>query len=34
MHVASLLNTCIIYVNMAQHVYTKTLEFTIFKHNY
>ena len=34
MHVASFLNTSIIHVNMAQHVYTKTLEFTVFKHNF
>ena len=31
MHGASLLNTCIIHVKMAQHVYTKMLEFTVFK---
>ena len=29
-----LLNTCIIHVKMAQHVYTKMLEFTLFKHNF
>ena len=34
MHVASLLNTCIIHVNMAQLVYTKMAEFTVFKHNF
>ena len=34
MHVASLPNTCIIHVNIAQHVYTKMLEFTVFKHNF
>ena len=34
MHVASLLNRCIIHVNMAQHVYTEMLEFTVFKHNF
>ena len=33
MHVASLLYMCIIHAKMAQHVYTKTLEFTVFKHN-
>ena len=33
MHVASLLYTCIIHAKMAQHVYTKMLEFTVFKHN-
>ena len=34
MHVAPLLNTCIIHVNIAQHVYTKMLEFIVFKHNF
>ena len=34
MHVASLPNTCITHVNIAQHVYTKILEFTVFKHNF
>ena len=34
MHVASLLHTCIIHVSIAQHVYTKMLEFTVFKHNF
>ena len=34
MHVAFLLNTCIILVNMAQHVYTKMLKFTVFKHDF
>ena len=34
MHAASLLNTHIIHVKMTQHVYTKMLEFTVFKHNY
>ena len=33
MHAASLLYTCIIHVKMVQHVYTKMLEFTVFKHN-
>ena len=33
MHAASLLNTHIIHVKMT-HVYTKMLEFTVFKHNY
>ena len=32
MHVASLPNTCITHVNIAQHVYTKMLEFTVLKH--
>ena len=34
MHVASLLNTCIIHVNIAQHVYTQMPEFTVFKYNF
>ena len=34
MYVASLPNTCITHVNMTQHVYTKMLEFTVFKHNF
>ena len=34
MHAASLLYTCIIHVKMAQHVYTKKLEFTVVKHNF
>ena len=34
MHVSSLPNTCITHVDIAQHEYTKTLEFTIFKHNF
>ena len=34
MHVASLLNTCIIHVSIEQHVFTKMLEFTLFKHNF
>ena len=34
MHAASLPNTCITHVNTAQHVYTKMLEFTVFKHNF
>ena len=34
MHVASLLYTCIIHVRMAQHVYIKMLEFTVFKQNF
>ena len=34
MYVTSLLNTCIIHVNIAQHVYTQMLEFTVFKHNF
>ena len=33
MHVASLLYTCIIHAKMAQHVYAKMLEFTLFKDN-
>ena len=33
MHVASLLYTCIMHAKMALHVYTKMLEFTVFKHN-
>ena len=31
MHDTSLLYTCIIYAKMVQHVYTQTLEFTVFK---
>ena len=31
MHVTSLLYTCIIHAKMV-HVYTKMLEFTVFKH--
>ena len=34
MQVAFLLHTYIIHVKMAQHVYTKMLEFTVFKHNF
>ena len=33
MHVTSLLYTCIVHVKMA-HVYTKMLEYTVFKHNF
>ena len=34
MHVAPLPNTYITHVNIEQHVYTETLEFTVFKHNF
>ena len=33
MHDAPLLYTCIIHAKMVQHVYTQTLEYTVFKHN-
>ena len=34
MHVASSPNTCITHVNIEQHVYSQTLEFTVLKHNF
>ena len=31
MHVAPLPDICVTHVNIEQHVYTQTLEFTVFK---